>query len=144
MEAARLNLVEGVKAPVQRSIPRWWSNPQKIEALLRARPQYSSDAKAFKACGLTANAATQLYDLLAWGKGEWEGPQDASPAEKAVVKTFARLWVKARERSPGRGHGGGYNRKAMKAAAASALQGRLMALEGEWDPAAAREADRPF
>ena len=118
----------------ERGIPNWWGNAQKMEALVRARCQYSSDAKALKACGIGKNAGTTLYDVIAWGRGEWT-PPDADALETKLAQTFTALWEEARTRGPRptRGRGGTRKRTPMKASAIETLQTRFNLIGSEWD-----------
>ena len=110
-------------------LPSWWGNAQKMEALVRARPQYSSDAKALRACGVKSNNG--LYAVLAWGRGTWK-PERADPLETGLAETFTLLWEEARERAPKMRRPDRW-RKRIGAAALENLQTRLNRIGSEWD-----------
>ena len=116
-----------------RRLPRWWGDAKKMEALVRARPQYSSDAKTMKACGIVHKRdVSALYDVIAWGRGEWIPPH-ADPLETGLAETFTLLWEEARKRGPAKTRRPKPERRRIPAPELETLQTRLNKVGSEWD-----------
>ena len=128
--------MEAVKQ-AKRRLPTWWGDAKKMEALLRARRQYPSDRATARAVGISRQSERHLYNVLAWGRGEWAGPESATEAERALAESFAVLWLMAREAAP---KAAPRKRKPLADASAKAILARLEAVGSEWDPS----RDQPF